>query len=115
MCAYWPETTDNSPLATFSPAALTVPSMQAMLPASVSFVVSMRKTVPGATGLKNLKRLTAASSADFITASREAAPIITAAVCATASINNTPGKMGREGKCPAKTGFPPSTLSHATQ
>ena len=75
----------------------------------------MRNIAPGATGFRNLKRWTAASSAEPIDAPAVAEPIMTAAVCATASIINTPGRMGRAGKCPAKMGFSVSTVSRATQ
>src|SRR4051794_7410697 len=61
--AHQPETTVNSPVATISAPTHTVPPMHASCPASVSFFVSMRSSWPGVTGLRTLKRFTAASSA----------------------------------------------------
>ena len=71
--AHQPKTTDNSPFATISPSTHTVPPMQAICPTSVSFLVSMRSSCPGVTGLRNLKRFTAASSAT--------PPLLLAATC----------------------------------
>src|SRR5580700_6817076 len=78
------DTTDNSPFATISPSTHTVPSMYAIRPTSVSFLVSMRSPCPGVTALRNLKWFTAPSSATppavFSPACGAADPSITPAV-----------------------------------
>src|ERR1700678_1529502 len=83
--AHQADTTVNSPFATISPSTHTVPPMQAICKASVSFLVSTRSVCPGVTGLRNLKRFTAASSAAtpsllFAETSAVADPSITPAV-----------------------------------